>query len=59
MLDTLFLVKVEIDISLRPALFPPILQAVLVDNQVFIGMVIAEANIGLRPAIFLHITKVN
>ena len=44
------------DIGLGPTLIPPIIQVIMVDNLVFIVMVITEVGIGLTPNNFMHIT---
>ena len=49
----------EVDLGLRPALLPPIIQVILVDHNFFIVVVITEVEIGLRPDNFMHITMVD
>ena len=44
----------ELDIGIRPDLIPPIIQVTLVYHQVFIDMVMAEVDIGIRTANFIH-----
>ena len=58
-LDQVLMVMGEVDIDLIPALLTLIIQVIFVDNQVFIVMVTIEADIGLIPANFIHITMVN
>ena len=48
-----------VDIGLRLALLPPIIEVVLVDHNIFIVMVITEIYIGLIPSNFLHKTIVD
>ena len=48
----------EVDIGLRPAILPPIIQVSLVDHWIFLFVVMREVYIGLRPTNFLHINMV-
>ena len=49
----------EVDIGLRPAPFPPIIQVILVYFWVYLLVVMREVHIGLIPATLLHITMVD
>ena len=49
MLDKVLIVLGEVYLGLRSDLLPPIIQAILVDHQVFIVMVITEVDIGITP----------
>ena len=49
---------VEVDLGLRPAFLPPIIQVIMVYNLDFIVMFITEVCIGITSANFLHITMV-
>ena len=57
-LDKVLMVLGEVYLGLRPALFPPIIQVILVYHQFLIVMLITEVDIGLTPANFMHITMV-
>ena len=59
MLDKLLMALVKVDLGLIPALLPTIIQAIMVDNMVFIVMLITEVGIGIAQASFLHITMVD
>ena len=59
MLDKVLMALGEVDLGLGPALFPPIIQAIMVDRLIFVVMVITEVDIGIPPAKFLHITMVD
>ena len=59
MLDKVLMVMGEVDIFIRPALLHPVIKIILVDNWVFIVIVMAEVYIGLRPSNFLRITMVD
>ena len=48
------MVLVEMGIGLIPDLLTPTIQAIMVDNLVFIVMLIREVSIGLTPAKFIH-----
>ena len=48
----------EVDLGIKQALLPPIIEMILVHNQVFIFMAMVEVEIGLRQANILHITMV-
>ena len=47
-----------VDLGIVPALFPPIIQVIMVDYLIFTVMVIAEGDIGLTPDNVMHITMV-
>ena len=49
----------EVDIGLVPSLLPLIILVIMVDHMVFIATARTEVVIGLKPAIFLHITMVD
>ena len=49
----------ELDIGLRTALLPTIIQVILIDNMVLIATVVTEVYIGLIPSKFIHVTTVN
>ena len=59
MLEKVLIVMLEVDIGLRPALLPPVIQVILVYHHVFIVMLMTEADKGFRPETLLHITMVN
>ena len=46
----------EVDIGLRQDLLHPVIQVILLYNQVFIVMVMTEVEMGLIPANFIHVT---
>ena len=56
--EKMLMVIGEVVIFFRPALIPPIIQVILVDNWGFIVMVMTEVEIGLRPSNCLHILLV-
>ena len=49
----------EVDIGLGPSILPPIIQVIMLDNLVFIVMMITEVGIGITPSKFLHRTMVD
>ena len=49
----------EVDICLRPAPLPPIIQVILVYHWFLIVVVMTEVGIGIRPANFIPITMVD
>ena len=59
MLDKLFIAMVEVDIGLGPSILPLIILVIMVEHMVFIATAGTEVVIGLKPAIFLHITMVD
>ena len=46
----------EVDLGLRPALLPPIIQVIMSYHLIFIVVVITELGIGITPDNFMHIT---
>ena len=54
-----FILMLELDIGLRTALLPTIIQVILVDNLILIVTVMTEVYIGLIPSKFIHVTTVN
>ena len=59
MLEKVFMLTVELDICLIPALIPLIIKAILVDHRIFIVMVMTKVEICLRSDNFIHITMVD
>ena len=59
MLEKVLMALGEVDIGLIPALFPNIIQVIMVDDLVFMVVVITEVEIGITLGIFLHITMVD
>ena len=59
MLDKVLTALGEVDIGIRQALLPHIIQVIIVDKVVFVVIVITEAGIGITTANFLHITMVD
>ena len=59
MLEKVLMVMGEVNTCLRTSLIPPITQVILVDNWGFIVIVMTGVDIGLIPANFILITKVN
>ena len=49
----------EVDLGLRPALIFTIIQLIMVDDLIFIVMVITGVVIGITPDNFLHRTMAN
>ena len=58
MLEKVFMVSVEVDLGLEPALLSPIIKVIVVYHLDFIVMVITEVVIGITSANFLHINMV-
>ena len=58
-LEKVFMVLGEMDLGIVPALITTIIQAIVVDNQIFIVTVITEVDICITPANFMHITMVD
>ena len=58
MLDKVFMTILEVDIGIVPSLLPLIILVIMVDHMVLIATAGTEVVIGLKPAIFLHITMV-
>ena len=53
------MVLLEVYIGLVTDPLPPIIQAIVVDNLIFIVRVITEAEIGLTPENVMHIIMVD
>ena len=49
----------EVDTGLKPDLIPTIIHLILVNQQVFIVMVMTEVDIGMRPDNFIHLNMAN
>ena len=49
----------EVDLGLGPTLLSTIIQVIMVDHLIFIVMAITEAEIGIKPEMFIHITMAN
>ena len=58
-LDKVLVALVEVDIGIGPSFIPPIIQVIMLDNLVFIVLVITEVDMGLATANFLHISMVD
>ena len=55
MLEKKFILWVEVDTGLRPALLPPIIKLIMIDHPIFIVTGIKEVGVGITSANFLHI----
>ena len=53
------MMMVEMEIGIRPAPLPTIIQVGSVDHSVYLFMVLIEVDICLRPTTFFHITMVD
>ena len=54
MLEKVLMEVGEMYLGIGPALLPPTIQTIMLNNLVFIGMVIIEVDIGITPENFLH-----
>ena len=57
--EILLMLVREVDLGLGPELLPSIIQVIILDHQVLIGMVITEVDIYITAANSLHITMVD
>ena len=58
-LEKVLMVMGDVEIGLRPAPLPHMIQVGLLDHWVYLDMVIIEVDICLRPATLLHIAMVD